>query len=221
MVVLLVIIALIVYLCMERDIPNFLDKTPIAKLLWWKPRYIELVKNVALSTIASGIFYYFIVHIPEQKKVLALDVIVQEKINTIYHSSIGVPWALEDGRREVVGYSHPEMSVDHIRERVRSTSTTQPEYADIPNKIYRSWSMAKTEARNLSGIIIQNTALTDHGLLSYLSQIENTSFNLPAEYKSHPQRLLIIENGIIDLYEKAEALREYYVSKGGEIEEVD
>lgn len=217
-VLLLFVVSCLVYIFVGRPLPSILDGTWIGNHLIFLQRCLELIKNVSLGTIASCIFYYFIVHIPEQKQISALDKVIEEKIALIYDQSVGVAWTLVSTHQLRGQGIDVQMSEAFIREWVDKTNVTQPEHSRVPQIMYDHWFKAKSTSNELSGIITQNIALTDHNLLAYLKEIENTDFKFILDYRNHPQGLKVVEERIIDLYNKGEALKKYYISNGGTME---
>ena len=208
-------LSLLIYLTVGSLLPEFLAGTIIGEALLWPVKLIELIKNIALSIVASCVFYYFIVYMPEQKQKASLNKLINTKVDLVYNQSVGVAWVLVS-THQLRGAGIPfEMGKEFIKEWCLKTDVTQKEHSQVPRLMYEHWLVAKTTAKELSDILTRNIALTDHNLLEHLQDIQTTNFDIPANFQTHPQVLEVIESRITDLYEKGEALRKYYESIGG------
>lgn len=217
-VILLFLTSLLVYLSVDTNLPDALVDTWLGNALIWPDKTIDLIKNVSLSTIASCVFYFFIVYIPEQKQKTSLRKIIEAKVNLIYDQAVGVAWVLVS-THHMRGAGTPfNMGEAFIKEWCKKTDVTHQDHEQVPNIMHDHWLVAKNSSKELSDILTRNMAIVDHGLLEHLQEIENTNLDLLLKLRLHPQALEGAEAKIIDLYKKSGALREYYESEGGVIE---
>ncbi|MCT4645715.1 MAG: hypothetical protein N4A74_12070 [Carboxylicivirga sp.] len=233
-VLLLVIVSIIMYLCTNEPIPSIFVNTWFEKLLLLPKKLITIIESVALSIIASSVFYYFIVYIPEKKQKQSLEKLIEDKIYIIYHQAVGVAWELVAAHQLRGQGIEINMGADFIREWCAKTNPnetkqinvkysklnpTVPQQIDIRHHMYDHWVLAKDTAKELSDILTSNIALADHKLLDLLQKFEHTNFDTIFSLADHSEALKISQERIIDLYEKGESLRDYYISVGGVIKE--
>ena len=177
-VVIILLVSLLTYLCVGIEVPDLLVGTFIGEALILPNKVIELLKNVALSTIASCIFYYFIVYLPEQKQKASLKKLIDSKVDLIYNQSVGIAWELvATHQMRGVGISFT-MGEDFIKEWCLKTDVTKQEHSQVPRLMYEHWLVAKSTAKELSDILTRNMAITDHNLLEHLQEIETTNFDI-------------------------------------------
>lgn len=217
-VVLLFSISLIVYLGIDMDLPKWLEGTWFGKAMIWPDRIVDLVKNISISTIASCVFYFFIVYLPEQKQKASLKKLIDAKVNLIYDQAVGIAWTLVSTHHMRGAGIPTKMGEDFIREWCPKTDISQADHAQVPNIMYEHWLVAKNTSKELSDILTRNMAIADHELLEHLQKIDATNLDILQRLKLNPQALIGAEDKIIDIFKKAEALRKYYESEGGVLE---
>ncbi|TDF42176.1 hypothetical protein EYS14_04925 [Alteromonadaceae bacterium M269] len=219
-VILISFVALLIYLVVGNSLPKALVGSSLGTFLLWPDKIIDLIKNVSLSTIASCIFYFFIVFIPELKQKESLEKLIKSKVSLIYNQSTGIAWELV-ATHQLRGAGTPiEMGEGFIKEWCLKTDVTLQQHSQVPMLMYEHWQVARKTSKELSDILTRNMAIADYSLLEHLQGIETTNFDILVKTRAHPQALEVAEPRITDLFEKAESLRKYYESTGKTLEDL-